>query len=176
VPNVFNLSGTVAIPSAPLQGLSSKLLNGWGVTGLVNWRSGFAYSVFSNVDNSFSGVGSDRADYVNGNTSLDPGRPHRELVQNYFNVSAFSTNAIGTFGNSGKNILRGPRYFDADMGLLKNFPISESSSLQFRAEFFNLFNNVNFNQPNNLLGTTSFSKLTSAADPRILQLALKLSF
>lgn len=176
VPNVFNLSGTVAIPLAPLQGLSSKLLNGWGVTGLVNWRSGFAYSVFSNVDNSFSGVGSDRADYVGGNTSLDRSRPHRELVRNYFNVSAFSPNAIGTFGNSGKNILRGPRYFDADMGLLKSFPVSELTSLQFRAEFFNLFNNVNFNQPNNLLGTASVGAITSASDPRILQLALKLSF
>ncbi len=176
VPNVFSLSGTGVIPSAPLHGLAAKLLNGWGVTGLVSWRSGSTYSVFSNVDNSFSGVGSDRADYVGGNTSLDPGRPHSELVKEYFNVSAFTTNAIGTFGNSGKNILRGPRYFDTDMGLLKNFPIVESTALQFRAEFFNVFNNVNFNSPRNLLGTTSVGQLTSATDPRILQLALKLSF
>jgi hypothetical protein len=176
VPNVFNLSGTGVIPAAPLHGLSAKLLNGWGVTGLINWRSGFAYSVFSNVDNSFSGVGSDLADYLGGNASLDPGRPHSELVKEYFNVSAFTTNAIGTFGDSEKNILRGPRYFDADTGLLKNFPILESTSLQFRAEFFNVFNNVNFGPPQNLLGTTSVGKLTSAADPRILQLALKLSF
>ncbi len=176
VPNVFNLSGTGVIPSAPLHGLAAKLLNGWGVTGLISWRSGFAYSVFSNVDHSFSGVGSDRADYVGGNTSLNSGRPHSELVQQYFNVSAFSQNAIGTFGNSGKNILRGPRSFDSDTGLLKNFPIAESTSLQFRAEFFNVFNNVNFNSPQNLLGTTSVGKLTSATDPRILQLALKLAF
>ncbi len=176
VPNVFNLSGTGVIPSAPLHGLSAKLLNGWGVTGLISWRSGFAYSVFSNVDHSFSGVGSDRADYVGGNTSLNSGRPHSELVQQYFNVSAFSQNAIGTFGNSGKNILRGPRSFDTDTGLLKNFPMAESTSLQFRAEFFNVFNNVNFNSPQNLLGTTSIGKLTSASDPRILQLALKLAF
>ena len=176
VPNVFNFSGTEVIPAAPLHGLSAKLLNGWGVTGLINWRSGFTYSVFSNVDNSFSGVGSDRADYLGGNSSLDTGRPHSQLVQEYFNVSAFSTNAIGTFGNSGKNILLGPRSFDTDMGLLKNFSISESTSLQFRAEFFNVFNNVNFNQPQNFLGSSSTGQITSASDPRILQLALKLNF
>jgi hypothetical protein len=176
VPSVFNLSGTGAIPAAPLHGFAAKLLNGWQVTGITNWRSGFAYSIFSNVDNSFSGVGSDRADYVGGNITLDPSRPHRLLAQEYFNVAAFSTNAIGTFGNSGKNILRGPRYFDTDMGLQKNFPLLESTSLQFRAEFFNIFNNVNFNQPQNFLGTSSTGQITSALDPRILQLALKLSF
>jgi hypothetical protein len=176
VPSVFNLSGTGAIPAAPLHGLAAKLLNGWQVTGITNWRSGFAYSIFSNVDNSFSGVGSDRADYVGGNITLDRSRPHRLLAQEYFNVAAFSTNAIGTFGDSGKNILRGPRYFDTDMGLQKNFALLESTSLQFRAEFFNIFNNVNFNQPQNFLGTSSTGQITSALDPRILQLALKLSF
>jgi hypothetical protein len=176
IPNVFNLSGTGVIPSAPLHGLAGKLLNGWGVTGLINWRSGYTYSIFSGVDNSLSGVGSDRGDYVGGDTTLDSGRPHGELVQEYFNVSAFAKNAIGTFGNSGKNILRGPRYFDTDTGLLKNFSIVESKSLQFRAEFFNVFNSVNFGQPGNTLGSTSVGKITAANDPRILQLALKFNF
>jgi hypothetical protein len=62
------------------------------------------------------------------------------------------------------------------MGVQKNFPLVESTSLQFRAEFFNIFNNVNFNQPQNFLGTSSTGQITSALDPRILQLALKLSF
>ncbi len=176
VPHIFNFSGTEMIPAAPLHGLAAKLLNGWVVNGLFNWRSGFAYSIFSNVDNSFTGVGSDRADYLGGNISLDPNRPHRQLAQEYFNVSAFSVNAIGTFGNTQKNILWGPRYFDVDANLVKNFPIRESMSLQFRAEFFNLFNNVNFSQPNNYLGSSSTGQITSASDPRILQLALKLEF
>ena len=176
VPSVFNFSGSEAIPAAPLHGIAAKLLNGWQVTALTNWRSGYAYSIFSNVDNSFSGIGSDRADYVGGNTSLDSSRPHSELAQEYFNVAAFTPNAVGTFGNSGKNILRGPRYFDTDMGLIKNFSVVESTTLQFRAEFFNVFNNVNFNLPQNYLGTASTGQITSASDPRILQLALKLSF
>jgi hypothetical protein len=176
VPNVFNFSGVWQIPNAPLHGLANKLANGWELTAIANWRSGFPYSVFSNVDNSFSGIFSDRADYIGGPASLDSGRPHGQLVQEYFNVAAFVPNAIGTFGNSGKNILRGPRFFDTDLGLLKDFAISERWKLQFRAEFFNAFNNVNFMQPQNYLGSSSTGQITSANNPRILQFALKLNF
>lgn len=176
VPNVFNFSGVWQIPNAPLHGLANTLANGWELTAITNWRSGFPFSVFSNVDNSFSGIFSDRADYIGGPASLDSGRPHGALIQEFFNVSAFVPNAIGTFGNSGKNILRGPRYFDTDLGLLKHFAITERWNLQFRAEFFNAFNNVNFGQPQNYLGSSSTGQITSAGNPRILQFALKLSF
>jgi hypothetical protein len=176
VPNVFNLSYLWQIPNAPLHGVAARVINGWELTGITNWRSGFPYSVFSNVDNSLSGIGSDRADYVGGPATLDTGRSHGQLIKEYFNVAAFVPNAVGTFGNSGKNILRGPRAFNTDMGLLKDFPIFERVSTQFRAEFFNVFNNVNFSQPQNYLGSTSTGQITSAGSPRILQLALKLMF
>ena len=174
-PNVFNFSAMWEIPRAPLHGLTNKLLNGWELTAITNWRSGFPYSVFSNVDNSLTGVGSDRADYIGGPTTL-PNQSHGALVQEAFNVAVFVPNAIGTFGNSGKNILRGPRYFDTDLGLLKNFAIVEQTSLQFRAEFFNAFNNVNFANPQNYLGSSSTGQITSAGSPRVLQLALKFMF
>jgi hypothetical protein len=167
VPNVINFSGVWQIPNAPLHGAANTLLNGWSLTAVTNWRSGFPYSVFSNGDNSFSGVFSDRADYIGGPASLSSGRSHGQLVQQYFNVSAFVPNAIGTFGNSGKNILRGPRLFNTDLGLLKDFAIIERMKVQFRAEFFNAFNNVNFNQPQNYLGSSSTGQITSAGNPRI---------
>jgi hypothetical protein len=176
VPNVFNFSGVWQIPNAPLHGLAGKLLNGWELTALTNWRSGFPFTVFSAQDNSFSGVGSDRADYIGGKATLDSGRSHGELIQEFYNVSAFAPNAIGTFGSSGKNILRGPRFFDTDLGLLKNFAIVERVRVQFRAEFFNAFNNVNFGQPQNYLGSPATGQITGANSPRILQLALKLAF
>ena len=91
-------------------------------------------------------------------------------------MSAFAPNAIGTFGSSGKNILRGPRFFDTDLGLIKNFAIIERVKIQFRAEFFNAFNNVNFGQPQNYLGSPATGQITGANSPRILQLALKLAF
>ena len=85
-------------------------------------------------------------------------------------------NAIGTFGNSGKNILRGPRFFDTDLGLLKDFAIIERVKIQFRAEFFNAFNNVNFGQPQNYLGSSQTGQITPAGSPRVLQFALTLAF
>ena len=107
----------------------------------------------------------------------------------WFNTSAFVPNAIGTFGDTGKNILRGPRFFDADLSAIKNAKISERLSLEFRAEFFNAFNNVNFGRPDsNLadLGTTygqitgmagsSSSNTYGTAQPRIIQFGVKLAF
>ena len=185
VPNIFNFTSAWQIPALPVHGLTGKLINGWQVSNIISWRSGFPYSIFSNVDNSLSGVSSDRADYIGGPAALDPDRSHGQLVQEYFNTAAFVPNAIGTFGSSGKNILRGPRYFNMDMAVLKNFVITERTSVQFRSEFFNLFNNVNFAIPNHYLGTTGFGQITSVLNgatpglpggPRIIQFALKLMF
>ena len=66
--------------------------------------------------------------------------------------------------------------FSTDLGLIKNTKISERINTQFRAEFFNAFNNVNFSGPSSSLSSSSFGRITSAGDPRILQLALKLMF
>jgi len=192
IPNIVNVSFTAQVPAVTqLRGISAKLVNGWSFNGLVNWKSGYAFSIFSNVDNSYSGVGSDRADYYGGNVMLDTHRPHSELIAEYFNVPAFDLNAVGTFGNSGKNSLRGLPYFDTDLGLLKDFQIKEPYAIQFRAEFFNAFNNVNFELPNNFLqgpthdssgnvlyniGSWSTGQITSANSARQIQLAVKFRF
>ena len=176
VPHVVNVSGIWQIPNAPLHGVTGRLLNGWELTSLLTWHDGFPFSIMSGRDNSFSGVGADRADYIGGNATLPTGRSHGQLIAEYFNVAAFVPNAVGTFGNSGKNVLRGPRFFNTDLSLIKDFRITERAAVQFRSEFFNVFNNVNFNQPQNILTSSSFGKITAASDPRILQFALKLTF
>jgi hypothetical protein len=155
-------------------------MNGWELTSLATWHSGFAFQVFSGVDNSFSGVNLDRADFIGGaslsQAKLDASRSHGQLIQEYFNPAVFAQNAVGTFGNSGKNILRGPGSFNTDFGVIKNTKIKERLSLQFRAEFFNLFNNVNFSQPDNSIADSTVGQIFSAASPRILQFALKLLY
>ena len=103
------------------------------------------------------------------------------MVQQFFNTSLFTANAIGTFGNSGKGIIRGPRMFNTDMSFLKDTKVAERTTLQFRAEFFNIFNNVNFINPRgtgiiNNVSSAQFGQLTTTADPRILQVALKVLF
>lgn len=177
VPHIFNLSVNWSLPRIPMRGIGGAILNGWELNALANWRAGFAYSIFSGVDNSLSGVYQDRADVTGIDPQLSTGRPHGELIQQFFNVNAFAVNGIGTFGNSGKNILRGPRNFNTDASLIRTIKIKERLSMQLRAEFFNLFNNVNFGQPNNFLSSgASFGTITSAADPRILQGGVKVSF
>jgi hypothetical protein len=176
VPHVINFSGMWQIPNLPLHGVANSLINGWQLSSLATWRVGFPFSVTSGQDNSFSGVGADRADYVGGEASLPNDRSHGQLIGQYFNVAAFAPNAPGTFGSSGKNILRGPRLFNTDVSLLKNFKLAERASVQFRSEFFNVFNNVNFSGPQASLSSAAKGTITSAGDPRILQFALKLMF
>jgi hypothetical protein len=102
-------------------------------------------------------------------------------------VSDFAPNAIGTFGDTGKNILRGPRYFDTDLAAVKTTKLTERASLEFRAEFYNAFNNVNFGDPDNFLTDSGFGQITGSAgssssntygtaQPRIIQFGAKISF
>jgi hypothetical protein len=76
----------------------------------------------------------------------------------------------------GKGRLRGPGFLGFDMGAFKTTTIREKASLQFRAEFFNTFNRVNFSDPGTNLSSPSFTQILGAQDPRIIQFGLKLSF
>ena len=123
-------------------------------------------------------MGRDRADFIGTSIgqAVRSGLSHAAEIQKFFNTSLFVPNAIGTFGNSGKDILRGPRSFDTDMALIKNTKLVERLTLQLRGEFFNVFNNVNFGAPGATVGTPAFGEITSAGNPRILQFSAKLLF
>jgi Carboxypeptidase regulatory-like domain/TonB dependent receptor len=152
------------------------VFGGWQTNGIISLQSGRPFSVVSGRDNSQSGVNQDRADLV-GEPKLDTGRSHQELIDEYFNTAAFTQNPRGTFGTSGRNILRGPGFASVDFGLGKEIPmLREGHKLQFRAEFFNLFNRVNFNNPNNNLSSAQFGRITTSGDPRVIQFALKYVF
>ncbi len=107
-----------------------------------------------------------------------PGAPCR----NWLNPASFSQPAVGTFGNAAKGAFRGPRFFDYDTGIYKNFPFTERLNMQFRAEMFNAFNNTNFQLPNATIGGAALGAIQSAAEgaasgsPRVIQFALKLKF
>lgn len=176
---IFRFSGDYEFPAAPIKGFASNIINGWNLSGIASWQTGFPFTIFSDDDNSFSAIGADRADLTVPkikNAVLSTGRSHSQLINEWFDTTAFAPNAVGTFGDTGKNALRGPRYFDLDLALLKNAKISDRYSLQFRAEFYNALNNVNFGAPDGGLTDSSFGQITSAQDPRILQMALKVMF
>ncbi|MBI4873726.1 MAG: TonB-dependent receptor [Acidobacteria bacterium] len=176
VPHNFKFSNVWDIPHLPVRGAAGKILNGWMLNSLVTWQSGFPFTATSGRDNSFTGIGRDRADFVGGSADLGSGRAHGELIARYFDISKFAPNALGTFGSSGKYNLRAPRYFNTDFGVLKSTRVTERIAVQFRGEFFNIFNNVVFNGPTSNQSSAQFGRITSSLDPRIIQFGMKLLF
>ena len=176
---VFRLSGDYAFPRIPIKGITDKAVNGWNLSYITNWQSGFPFTAFAEDDNSFSGMGNDRPDITVANisdTNLSTKRSHSALINEWFNTADFTQNAIGTYGNIGKDSMRGPGLFTTDFALLKNGKAGERVSYEFRAEFYNAFNNVNFGAPDAGLQDSNFGQISSANDPRILQMALKFKF
>jgi hypothetical protein len=177
VPHRMVLSYVWALPR--LEGQSPWLrqtVGGWESSGILTLQSGRPFSILSGVDNSFSGIASDFADIV-GDPYLDTSRSRGQLINQYFNTAAFAPNRVGTFGTAPRSVLRGPGLATFDMALIKSFPIKERMAVQFRSEFFNLFNRPNFGNPYNVQRVAArFGKIESAGDPRILQFALKVSF
>lgn len=117
--------------------------------------------------------GTDRPDY-----NEQPLYAGGGTLKRWFNIAAFQYQTPGTFGNAGRNILRGPTTFNQDLSLFKNFNIfRERVSGQFRAEVFNVINNPNFAAPNATINGSSAGLITSTVgNPRNMQFALKINF
>jgi hypothetical protein len=120
--------------------------------------------------------GVDRPVYLGGSPYLSGPCQGSAPCVNWLNPDSFALPDVGTFGNTGKGSLRGPGFFNWDMGIFKTFALKERFRMQFRAEFFNAFNHTNFRDPGNSLAGGGFGQIYSANDPRIGQLALKLLF
>jgi hypothetical protein len=120
-------------------------------------------------------------DYLGGNPFGTGGcRPNEAPCVNFLNPAAFALPAIGAAGNIGKGALRGPNFWNWDMGFLKNVQMTERIRLQLRLEFFNIFNRTNFiplpGQSEFRYAAAGFGGIRSAGDPRIGQIAAKIYF
>jgi hypothetical protein len=174
--HIFNSSFYYEVPLWRSQkGLIPKALGGWSLFGSVTMISGPPLHIRSGVDNSLTGVGWDRPDLVG-----IPYRDHSDrddFIASFFNTSAFAGNSAGRFGNFGRNVFSGPASASTNLAIVKSFPISERlGRVQFRSEFFNLWNSVNFGSPVLLLNNRNFGRIQTAGDPRIVQLALRYAF
>jgi hypothetical protein len=158
------------------KGFVKQVVNGWQWSGIGQYQSGAPFTIRSGQDNSRTALGQDRARLTGQDQAAPPGADKRV----WFNPAAFATNLVGTFGDVGYNTMYGPHLFSFDMGFFKQFPLREEMNLQFRAEMFNIFNQVNFNNPNSTVTGGGFGTITStspsAGDPRIIQFALKFVF
>ncbi len=169
----FNYS----LPSLVKSGALKHVVNGWQANGIVTLQTGPPLTISTGVDNSLSGIGQDRVDIV-GDPRLPGNRSRGEKIVRWFNTAAFRENAPATFGTLGRNTERGPGLATVDFSTFKSFPMPfRESQLEFRAEFFNLFNRVNLGTPNTTKSSTLFfGKITTAGDPRILQFGLRYIF
>lgn len=155
-----------------------EVIGGWEVSPIVSIRTGWPMPVYGVEDKSGTFGRGARADCSSipkiQNTKIPVG------IQWFTNNNNFTQPAAGTFGNCAPQLggLRSPRYTDVDASIHKNFPITERFKLQFRADFVNAFNHVQYNAPNMGLGGpgSTMGQITSSQPPRNIQLALKLYY
>jgi hypothetical protein len=172
---VFN-STFVALSPVHGKTLAGQVLGNWQVAPLIRATSGIPVNVLTGTDNSLSGetiVLADRPSVVAGVPSY---MSQIGPALQWFNPASLTPNPLGTFGNLGRDRLRGPGVLNFDVALSRVFPLREKLRLEARGEAFNLINHTNLNAPGATLSSASFGRITSAADPRILQFAMKLRF
>jgi hypothetical protein len=151
--------------------IGNRIVGGWSVNIISAFMTGNYYSVT---------VAGDRANVGSGvieraNRSCDGNLPHSDrTIYRYFNTSCFSVTPLGTFGNSGRNVVQVPGLNNWDISFGKETVVTERARVQFRGEMFNIFNHPQFQTPDLTAGDVTFGEITTAYAPRIVQLALKL--
>jgi hypothetical protein len=144
------------------------VLKGWEVTGLLTFESGTP--VTAGLTSATQGL-AQYPDVVSGVPLKGP-----KTAEQWFNTQAFTAPPFGYFGNAGVGIIRGPGYNNWDCGFFKNFRFKERGNVQVRAEMFNTWNHTSFNTIDATFGDPSFGQVLSAHTPRVVQIALRLSF
>jgi hypothetical protein len=195
VPQRFVLSYVYDLPfHVRSSRVANGIVSGWQLTGILTLQKGQPFTVYIGKDASNTGGGSDRPNVIGDWRVSNPG------PGGFFNSCTLAADgltrttcqpgqspawqiaAAGKFGNAGRNILRGPSFRNFDLGLYRQFPVTEKVRLQFRSEFFNLPNHANFYLPNATVTSTAFSTIGQAADQpqagaqRQIQFALKVVF
>ena len=151
---------------------AGAVLGGWQLTNIFSAQTGLPFTPVLSSDNTNTGTTARPNRVASGALSSDVRNP-----QNWFNQAAFVTPAQYVYGNSGRNILRGPGFRNLDVGLSRFFALTERFNLEFRAEAFNILNTPELGLPNATLGVATTGVISTVVNPqRELQLALRLRF
>jgi hypothetical protein len=193
VPQRFVFSTVWDVPVPKSNGMIRAVAGGWQLKGILTVQEGQPFTLYDGVDQSSTGGGNDRPNVIG-----DWHVAHPSVTQ-WFNACTILANGnrsnclpgeepawqippAGTFGNAGRNILQGPGLLNFDLGLSRQFRITERITLQFRGEFFNVLNRANFYLPGTSVSSSSLGTITQAADQpfpgaqRQGQFALKVVF
>jgi hypothetical protein len=173
----FVVSYNWAIPfDRTFSSLPKRLTQGWNITGISRFSTGFPINIQqSRGDVSLVGDGywSYQPDLVGRVATQDPRKPGPNGANTYFLPDAFASAALGTFGTANRRFFHGPGILNTDFGLSKRVPITESMAVEFRGEFFNIFNHTQFSQPDGDFSSELFGVVTNARAPRIGQVSAK---
>lgn len=143
-----------------------QILGGWEISGKIRWQSG---QYLTPTGDTLIGVR--RAEYVGGDISIDD-----RSEQRWFNTAAFTAAPEGRRGNARVGMIQGPHWRQADISLRKRFRFTEHKSIEVRADVFNVFNTVNFNNPNTRTDQSGYGTITGARIPRQSQFSLRFQF
>jgi hypothetical protein len=178
LPHVFVASATWDLPMGTGRahdghGILGALGRDWTIATIVTLQSGGPVAVTQTTNfNAFAGFGTQRPNLVG-----DPELPAGERTPSrWFNTAAFAIAPQFTLGSASRNPVRGPSYRNVDLAISRRVPVGGGSGLELRAEAFNLLNTPPLGNPNGVAGTAAFGTVTSAGDPRVVQLALKWIF
>ncbi len=173
--NTFVAAYIYQFPNTRVLGFIGKdVLSGWQANGISSLHTGSPFTVISGVDSNRNGVVNDRPDVI-GTAQLPGSRSRQEKIAQYFNPKAFAL-PTGPYGNEQRNFMTSAGYVDTDLSLFKQFSLTERANLQFRAEAYNVFKNVNLGNPVAGLTSSKVGEIQTAGAPRILQFALKVLF
>ena len=175
IPHVFAASAVWDIPAGTgrarrAAGIRGVLVNDWTLAGVLTMQSGVPVAIAQTTNNNaFAGFGTQRPNLI-GNPTLPSGE---RSVSRWFNTSAFAAAPPFTIGTSSRNPIRGPGYRDLDLAVIRRVPVGAGNTLEMRAEIYNVTNTPPLGAPNATLGSAAFGTITSAGDPRVVQVALK---
>jgi len=178
----FVVSYSYSIPLHFFAGspVGRRLASGWQVTGITHLRTGLPVTLSEGGDRSLCGcsVGFTNAvDKPNYNGQpIAKQNPRSSGDHRYFSSAPFSQQQLGVPGNASRRFFYGPGANNTDAALLKNTPINERVTFEFRAEFFNVFNHAQFSSPNGDFNSSTFGQITDGGPGRVGQIALKLIF
>jgi hypothetical protein len=147
------------------------IAGGWQVQSIVNYRSGLPFTPTISRDVANIGVGGQRPNRIGS------GELERPTLAAWFDKGAFVVPSQFTFGNSGSGILRADRQWDVDASIFKRLTVTDGSTLELRAEAFNLLNSVSFNAPNTQIDTAAGGRVTGTSNQaRQIQFGIKYLF
>ena len=180
VPHKFVFSSTWALPIGRNRrflkdpgAVVSALVSDWQINGILTYQSGQPFTATVGAFDAGTGISNRRPNQISD--------PKENVPSGFaFNPAAFVAPPAGQLGSVGRNTLRADNYFNADFAALRNFrfsPLGEAGAIEFRAEFFNLFNNHSFTLPVSSLSNAAFGRYVSnSTAPRVIQFVAKIKF